>query len=96
MSGGIVRPVALTGSDQVVRATSSLYRGITVRETTGAAGAVLRVYDNASAASGILLQTITLGNGESFNVLHPMSVWAGDGVYVDVVSGTIEGAIFLG
>lgn len=96
MGPGLARPVALTGSDQAVRAASSVYRGITVRETTGAAGAVVRVYDNASAASGTLLQTVALGNGGSFSVLHPAGVWAADGVYVDVVSGSVEGAIYLG
>ncbi|GIH76143.1 hypothetical protein [Planobispora longispora] len=94
--GGLPRPVALTGADQVVRTTSSIYRGLTVRETTGGAGAVLRVFDHASAASGTLLQTVALGNGESLTVVHPAGLWAIDGIYVDVVSGAVEGAIYVG
>lgn len=93
---GLIRAAALTGSDQVVRAVSGVYRGLTVRETSGSAGAVLRVYDNAGSAAGTLLQTVSLGNGESFTAVHPVGVWAVDGVYIDVVSGAIEGAIYIG
>jgi len=96
VTASIVRPVPLTGSDQAVRVTSGIYRGMTVRETTGAAGAVLRVYDNASAATGTLLQTIALGNGESFNALHYVGIWASDGIYVDVISGAVEGSVYIG
>lgn len=96
MGGGLVRPVALSGSDQAVRTASGIYRGLTVRETTGTAGAVVRVYDNASAAAGTLLQTVSLGNGESFNALHAIGIWAADGIYVEVESGAIEGAVYVG
>lgn len=90
-----VRSVPLTGSDQVVSAAAAIYRGVTVRETAGAA-AVVRIYDNASAASGTLLETIGLAAGACYSVVHPSGVWAEAGIYVDVVSGAIEGSVRVG
>jgi hypothetical protein len=56
----------------------------------------VRIYDNTSAA-GKLLDTIQLVAGESARE------WYGEegqefakGVYVDIVSGTIEGSIRIG
>lgn len=92
---GLIRPIALTGSDQAVVPAAAVYRGITVRETSGSAGAVIRLHDHASAPSGTILQTIALAQGESFNQVHPAGVWAVDGVYADVVSGAVEGSVYI-
>ncbi|MDH2425779.1 hypothetical protein [Sphaerisporangium sp. TRM90804] len=91
----LIRPVALTGSDQAVVAAPAVYRGLTVRETSGSAGAVLRLHDNASAGSGTILQTVALAQGESANLMHPDGVWAVNGIYADVVSGAIEGSVYI-
>lgn len=93
---GPTLPVALTGSDQVVRAIPSYYRGFTVRETTGGATAVVRIYDNASAASGTVLEEISLTGGESAREFYPGGVWATNGIYVDVVSGAAAGSVRVG
>jgi hypothetical protein len=93
---GPTLPVALTGSDQAVRASSAYYRGFTIRETTGGATAVVRIYDNASAASGTILDEISLVAGESAREFYPGGIWATNGVYVDVVSGTVTGSVRVG
>jgi hypothetical protein len=88
--------VALTGSDQVVRAVPAGYGGFTVRETSGTATAVVRVYDNASAASGTLLDEISLLASESAREYYPDTIVAQAGIYVDVVSGAVAGSIRVG
>ncbi|MGH8575340.1 MAG: hypothetical protein ACREXJ_00140 [Gammaproteobacteria bacterium] len=91
---GAARPIALTGADQVVSPNQAIYRGYSVRETAGAA-AVVRVYDDPAAAAGTLLDTIALAANASQNVLHD-GVFAASGVFVDVVSGAVEGSIRIG
>jgi hypothetical protein len=91
---GSARTVALTGSSQIVSNTPADYRGFGVRETAGAT-AVLRIYDNASAASGVLLDVVSLVANESARELYPGAIHASNGVYVQVVSGTIEGSVRL-
>lgn len=95
MGGADIILVALTGSDQVVRATHGTYCGFSIRETAGAA-AVVRIYDHASAASGNLLDTIRLAANESARECYPRGIRADNGVYVDIVSGTVEGSVRLG
>lgn len=95
MGGAYVRSVALTGSDQAVRATASVYRGFTIRETAGAT-AVVRIFDHASAASGTVLDEISLAADESARELYPAGIWAENGIYVDVVSGSVAGSIRVG
>jgi hypothetical protein len=88
-------PVALTGSNQAVSATPAAYRGFTIRETAGAV-AVVRIWDNASAASGVVLEEISLAANESARELYLPGVWAANGVFVQVVSGTVVGSVRIG
>lgn len=88
--------VALTGSDQAIRAAGSgIYLGFSVRETAGST-ATIRVYDNASAASGTLLDSIQLAANESAREWYPGGIWFSAGVYVDIVSGAVEGSVRVG
>ncbi|GLY55216.1 hypothetical protein [Lentzea sp. NBRC 102530] len=96
MGAAAATAIALTGSDQVVSARPAFYRGAAISETAGST-AVVRIYDNASAASGTLLATIRLAANETFDVLFDgFGVRAVSGIYVDVVSGAVEGSIRLG
>ena len=89
---GTVIPVALTGSDQAVQASGCVYRGFALRETAGST-AVVKIYDHASAASGTILETVSLSANESAREFYPVGIMALLGVYVDVVSGTVEGSV---
>ena len=89
--------VTISGS-AVVRSTPATYYGITVRETGGVAVAKVRVWDNASAASGVLLETIGLPAGGSASFQYAAEdasggLRAANGVYVEVVSGAVEGSV---
>jgi hypothetical protein len=88
---GNMRAVALTGSDQTVSAVPVLYRGFSIRETAGST-ATLRVYDNTSA-SGTLLDTISLAPGESVREDYASGIEATIGIFVDILTGTIEGSL---
>lgn len=90
-----VQSVPLTGSDQVVSGGAAVYRGFTISETAAAVARV-RIYDNASAASGTVLEEISLAANESAREFYPVGVWAASGIFVDVVSGTVSGSIRIG
>ena len=86
--------VALTGSNQAVSANPTYYLGFTIRETSGSAAAVVRIFDNASAASGTVLDEIALSAGESAREWYGMGgLRASSGVYVQVVSGAVAGSV---
>lgn len=87
------RSIALTGSNQAICATQGIYAGFSIRETSGGAVAVVRIWDNPSAASGTVLEEISLASGESARENYPAGIRASLGVYVQVVSGAVAGSI---
>lgn len=87
-------PVSVTGSAAVV-ATRAVFMGASVRETAGSTAAV-RIYDNASAASGTLVAAFSLPANGSFTVAPPGGVQAVNGLYWSVVSGSVEGSVWVG
>lgn len=90
-------PTALTGgASQIVRAGATVYKGIVVRET-GAGALVLRVWDNASAASGTIIDIISLAANGVWNLGGDINLWCQNGVFIERVSGTTyEGSVRLG
>ncbi len=86
-----VRAEAITGDESVTLAPANYY-GFSLRETSGSAAATVRIYDGDTAA-GALLDTIQLVAGESAREFYPGGVRAQEGIYVDVVSGAVEGSV---
>lgn len=69
------------------------YCGISVRETTGTTAAVIRVR-SGGAAGGTILDTFALAAGASATSTYGyQGVDAGMGVYVEIVSGAVEGSV---
>lgn len=89
------RTVAVTGSG-AARATAAIYRGFAFRNTSDVEDATVRIFDNASAASGTLLETIELGPEESTSDYYDSGIWAENGIFVSVVAGAIEGSVRIG
>lgn len=87
-----IRVTALTGADQNVADQAAQYHGFSIRETAGST-ATVRIYDNASANSGNLLDSIQLAANESAREWYETGIDAADGIRVDIVSGTVEGSI---
>lgn len=96
MTARFAHPVALTGSNQAAKTSRTYYRGFTIRETSGTASAVVRIYDNDAAASGTVLDEISLNAGESAREWYESGIWAVNGVYVNVVSGAVAGSVRVG
>jgi hypothetical protein len=87
--------IALTGADQAVLAGPGVYRGIVLRETA-ASTAVVQIWDGTGAA-GTLLDVVGLAASGSARE------WLGDGglrfktgLYVEIVSGAVEGSVRIG
>jgi hypothetical protein len=96
-----VEPAASTVSvgftvSAAIAATAKDYRGFTIRETAGAA-AVVVLYDNASAASGAILEEIALAPLESAREFYPDGgVKTTAGIYLSVTSGAVVGSVRTG
>jgi hypothetical protein len=87
--------VNLTGSNQVIVASAKDYRGFTIRETAGST-AVVVLFDNASAASGTILEEIGLTANESRSEFYAAGLDTSNGVYASIVSGAVAGSVRLG
>jgi len=72
--------------------------GFTLTENAGTpAAAQIRLYDNASAASGTILATLKFVASESkFSLPQGDGVYFTAGVFAQVVSGSVEGSVFIG
>lgn len=84
------RSVALTGSDQVAYSGPATLAGFSIRETAGST-AVVRIRDGITD-TGPIIETIRLAANAYEREGH-MAVSCATGVFVEVVSGTIEGAV---
>lgn len=95
----MAQPLPVTGSGPLqTHPSDSLtqYLGFSLRESTGSAGAVVRIWDNASAASGVILDPIALGAGESAREFYDGGLDLLHGIYVEIVSGSVEGSVRVG
>jgi hypothetical protein len=87
----------ISAGSQVIHDSPATYYGVTVRNTSAVSG-VIRIWDNAAAASGVLLETVTVPASNSFNIQYNVEDQTGgiravNGVYFELVSGTFEGSI---
>lgn len=86
-------PIAGTG---VLRSTPVTYLGFSIDETSGAATAKVILYDNASAASGTILDVIDLLPGQSAREWYGDGLVTVNGIYCSVVSGAVAGSVRVG
>ncbi len=91
------RSYTLTGSppaSQAARTGPGTYRGFALKETAGASASVV-VWDNATTASGDILEVVTLGANASAGqeVVNGRAFSAG--CFVQIVSGSVAGAVFV-
>ncbi len=94
MAAGLVpSTTTISGSSQALINAACTYRGFSVKETSGTATASLILYDNASAASGPILDEITLLANESAREFYEPGITARAGIYVSVVSGAVAGSV---
>lgn len=88
----------VAGATQVLAARPTRYKGIVVRETSGGA-CVLRLWDNASAASGTIIEIVSLAANATATI-HlggDGGIACANGLFLERVSGTnFEGSVRLG
>ena len=92
-----MRAIPFTGVSGALALTPApylYYRGIRLAETAGAS-ARLVIWDNASAAAGTILDEINFLGGESVRETYSPPEPALNGIYVQVVSGTVAGSILV-
>lgn len=73
------------------------FRGITMH-VTGAAAAKVRIWDNASTGSGLILGTWELtasGAGSFVDLMYTPGRQFTKGLFLDLVTGTVEGSVFI-
>jgi hypothetical protein len=84
--------VEAVSADESISLAPANYYGFSFRETSGSASATVRIYDG-DTATGALLDAVQLSAGESAREFYPGGIRAQEGVYVDVVSGAVEGSV---
>lgn len=89
-----VIPVGVTTAGLLLMGPRAILYGWTFRETTGTAAAEVRIR-NGQSASGVLAASIGLAEGASVSqgAADPGMLMDG-GVYLEVVSGSVEGSVF--
>lgn len=93
MTVGNASSTTISGSSQVLINAACTYRGFSIKETSGTATASVVLWDSASAASGPILDEITLIAGESAREYYETGITAYHGIYVQVVSGAVAGVV---
>ncbi len=82
--------VPASGTQQLVTGPG-VYQGASIRETAGAA-AVVRIWDNTSAAGTLIAAASFPANG-NFVDNPGNGVFFAIGVFVEVVSGAVQGCV---
>lgn len=84
--------VALTGANQLVYTGPGVYAGIVIRETNGGGGAIVRVRDGLDS-SGVLIDVVSAAAYGS--ATSGATIRFSTGLYIQVVTGTLEGSVRL-
>lgn len=87
-------PINCPTSTGVVRSIGGIYGGYSLRETSGSAGATVKLYDSVAAPSGTtaILGEIVIPQGDFREVEMKWGVRALFGIWV-VITGAVEGSI---
>lgn len=85
------------GTPSTVQSVTGLH-GWDISESTGLAGAKIRIWDGTGTGAGnYLLAVIDLGvNGQSDETMPSPAQIRNNAIYVQVVSGSVEGSVFWG
>jgi hypothetical protein len=86
--------VPLSGVSEAVHAAPAIYCGFAVVETGGVSPATVRVYDNAAAPAGTLIDAVDLVAGESASRIYDRGTWCHEGIWVELGgAGAVEGSV---
>jgi len=86
----------INGASIKISVSAGQLGGYSIRETSGTGVATVRFHDGVDAGGDILMP-IQLAAGESArDWLMPHGIAFVNGLFCEVVAGTIEGAVFIG
>jgi hypothetical protein len=101
--GGVMlrgaRPVQVGGAaGSTPRPTTAPGRlaGWSLRETSGTVAAVLRLYDGRDAAAPLVACISVPMSGTANHAWPGAGISLQEGLFVEIVSGAVEGAVYLG
>lgn len=93
MSAGTA--AAIVASRQILGGDVRSVGGWAVSETTGAAAAAVRLHDGNGAAGEVIARISVPSGGMSFVLVHGKGIEVTTGrVFLEVVSGSVEGVLF--
>jgi hypothetical protein len=92
---GATPRVIINGASMKMSTSAGQLAGYALRETSGGTPAIVRLLDGFDA-TGDLLLPISLTGAESVrDWFLPAGISFGTGLFVQVVSGTVEGVVFM-
>lgn len=83
-----------SGALALVPAPVLYYRGVRLAETAAATARIV-IWDNATAASGTILDEINFAASQSVRETYGPPQVAKQGIYIQVVAGTVAGSILV-
>lgn len=92
--GALARPI-VNGASMKISVSPGQLAGYSLAEAAGAA-AVVRLRDGIDAGGDVLARINLAANGYADRWFLPHGIAFTAGLYVEVVSGAIEGAVYLG
>jgi hypothetical protein len=90
----MVSAVGVAAVDSVIADVACIYMGFSLREIAGST-AVVRIWDSKSSTvtEDVLLDTVSFAANESVREYYPEGLNASEGIWFDVVSGSVEGVV---
>jgi hypothetical protein len=85
--------VPVTGS-QRVEGGDAIIMGWGLLETTGAAAAVVEIYDGFDATAQLVVAVALTAGQSTRDWLGPNGILVTEGIFVNVISGTVRGTVW--
>ena len=98
MAGELSTAASVSLALGVIMSEPTVLSGVMVRNTDAGNAGVLRIYDNATQASGTILFTANMAAGDHSHFIFPgQGVIAFHGLFATMTgaSSTVEGSIFI-
>ena len=87
-------PIPATSTDALALNRPALLMGWSLRETTGAAVAAVRLFSGTTAGGQLVASIALASGGSSDHATSDDGVFVTGGLFLDVVAGSVEGAIY--
>lgn len=90
-----VTPIAIPATDQMLTGTPTILYGWSIRENAGTPAAAEALLRSGSAVGPIVGVIDLAANGSTTVWFGPQGLRVPDGIFVDAIAGSLEGAIYV-